>query len=132
MDSASVDAAHVCPRGATNAAYDLKATIAAHNPTSNAVTIKVVAATMTLAEVNGGWLQHVGAVFDAGSASFNPDQVGASSDTTINVTIRSACTNPFLAGQGASFGDYSVAFTVTTSAGTLKVTSKNRHRITAG
>jgi hypothetical protein len=131
LDSASVDTAYSCPRGSSNATYDLHAALAAHNPTSSSVTIKTVTAKMTLAAVNGGWMQHVGDTFDAGSATFNPDSVGSSSNRTIDVVVRSACTNQLRAGQGASFADYSVSFGVSTSAGTINLTSKNRHRITA-
>jgi hypothetical protein len=132
LGNATVDASHVCSPGASNAAYDVHVTIDSHNGKSSAVSINTVTAVMMLAAVQGGWLQKVGYKYDAGTVTFAPDRVGAGSNATLNLTFPSACTNPSKSGGGpASYGDYSVALTVTTSAGTFKLDSKNRHRISA-
>jgi hypothetical protein len=127
---ASVDPSYSCPPGADNAAYQLHATIDARNPTSSAVTIRAVGAVLTLAAVSGSWLQHIGDKYDAGNVTFAPMRVGAGSNATIDLTIPSACTNGKAANQPVSYGEYSVAFVASTSAGTLTVTAKNKHRIT--
>lgn len=90
-----------------------------------------VAVVLTLAAVKGGWLEHVGDKYDAGGVTVSPGAVGAGSSASLNVTIPSACTNGKVPSSGASYGDYSVAFTVATSAGTHTIVSSNRHRITA-
>lgn len=129
LASASVDPAFSCPQGASNNGYQLHGTIDARNPTSAAVTIKTVAAVMTLASVQGSWLQHVGDRYSTRDVIFTPARVGPGSNMKINVTIRSACTNGNLPNQPASYGDYAVAFTVLTSAGSSSVSSSNKHRI---
>jgi hypothetical protein len=132
LSSASVDSRFVCPRGSTNTPYDIHASAAAHNGTSSSVTIRTVAAVLTVAAVHGGWLQQVGSKYDAGSVSFTPSSVGAGSDTTLHVVIPSACTNNSTAASTASYAEYTVTLTVTSSAGTNRIDAQNRHRITAG
>lgn len=131
VSNASVDAGHTCPVGASNAQYDVHGTIDAHNGTSKPVTISVVDATMTLAAVNGGWLQKVGDRYSAPNLPFTPGTVGAGSTATLDVTIPIACTGR-VAGSPVASGDYAVSFTLTTSAGTFKLDSKDKHRITTG
>jgi len=130
LSNANVDATYSCPDNAKNARYEVNATIDAHNGTSKAVTIQSVGAVMTLTAVHGIWLQKVGDTYDAGSVTFAPTSVGSGAGAKLKVTVPSACTH----GQGAtgaSYGEYSIAFTIATTAGTFKVTSKNRHRILA-
>jgi hypothetical protein len=131
LSNASVDPLHVCPRGSHNSSYDLHVTADAHNGTSGSVAIKTVTAVLTVASVNGSWLQQVGSKYDAGSVSYKPSSIAAGTDTTLHVTIPSACTNNSSAASAASFADYTVTLAVTSSAGTLRVASQNRHRITA-
>jgi hypothetical protein len=131
LTNATVDASHACSSGASNSPYDLHATVDSHNGTSSSISIKTVSAVMTLAAVHGGWLQQVGYRYDAGSVVFAPDQVGAGSSATLKVTVPSACTNHSKTGGLLSYGDYSVALTVGTSAGTFKIESRNRHRLIA-
>lgn len=131
LSGASVDQGYTCPVGANNARYDVHGTIDAHNATSNAVSVSSIDATMTLAAVKGGWLEKVGDRYDAGNATFTPASVGAGASTTINVTFSSACTGR-IASAPVSSGDYMVTFTLSTSAGTFKIDSKDRHSIVTG
>ena len=131
LNSASVDESYVCPTSANDLAYTLHATIGVHNGTSSVVTIRSVAVVMTLASVKGGWLEHVGAKYDAGGVTVSPGTVGAGSTASLIVSVPSTCTNGKLPSSGASYGDYSVAFTVVTSSGTQTIQSQNRHRIVA-
>jgi len=131
LDSASVDPSYSCPVGASNAKYDVHGTIDVHNGTSKAVSISSVDATLTLAAVKGGWLQKVGDKYDAGNITFTPAEVGAGSSAKLDVTIPSACTGR-TANSPVASGDYAVGFTMITSAGTFKVESKDRHRISTG
>jgi hypothetical protein len=131
LTSATVDANHACLSGSSNALYDVHATIDSHNGKSSAVSISSVSAVMTLAAVQGGWLQPVGYTYDPGTVAFAPDRVGAGSNVALLVTIPSACTNHVAAGGPVSYGDYRIALAVTTSAGTFKIESRNRHRIIA-
>ncbi len=131
VDSASVDPSYRCPVGASNEHYVMHGTIDVHNGTSKAVTISSVDATLTLAAVKGGWLQKVGDKYDAGNITFTPAEVGAGSSAKLDVTIPSACTGRSANSPVAS-ADYVVGFTLITSAGTLKVDSKDRHRISTG
>jgi hypothetical protein len=127
-----VDPSYSCPPGSANAAYQIHATIDARNPTSGAVTIKTVSAVLTLTAISGSWLEHIGDKYNAGAATFAPTSVGAGSNATIDLTIPSACTNGKAPNQPVSYGEYSVAVVATTSAGTFRVTAKNRHRIGTG
>jgi hypothetical protein len=131
LRNAAVESTHACPSGSSNALYDLYATMDSHNGTSSAVAIKAVSAVMTLAAIHGGWLEQVGYRYEAGTVAFAPTSVPAGSDATLRVTIPSACTNPSTSGRPLSYGDYALVLTVTTSAGTFKVESRNRHRIIA-
>jgi hypothetical protein len=131
VSSSSVDASYTCPIGAKNAHYDIHGTLDAHNGTSKDVTITSVDATMTLAAVSGGWLQKVGDKYVAHDVTFSPSTIAAGQSSTVSVTVPSACTGRVATTPVAS-GDYAVSFTLTTSAGTFKVNSKNRHRILTG
>jgi hypothetical protein len=131
LDSASVDPTYTCPVGASNVHYTLHGTIDVHNGTSKAVTISSVDATLTLAAVKGGWLQKVGDKYDAGNIDFTPAEVGAGSSAKLDVTIPSACTGR-TANSPVASGDYVVGFTLITSAGTFKLNSSDRHRISTG
>lgn len=128
VSNASVDSSYSCPVAASNAHYDMHGTIDAHNPSSKEVNISSVAAVMTLSAVKGGWLQKVGDRYDAGTITFTPTSVGAGANATLAVTVPSACTGR-AANDPVASGDYAVSFTITTSAGTFKVDSKDKHRI---
>ena len=130
LSNAMVDDSYACPPNAHNAAYDVQATISAHNGTANSVLISSVTAVMTLSAVSGTWLQKVGDRYDAGSVAFTPSSVGAGATTTLQVTIPSSCTHGRTA-SGTNYGEYSVAFKVVSSAGPFSITSKNKHRILA-
>ena len=127
-----MDASYTCPAGAKNAPYDLHATADADNPTSQKVDVRSVSAVMVLAAVHGDWQQKVGSEYDAGQVQFSPTTIGAGSKAKLQVTIPSACTNGPHQPAAADYGDYVVKLTVTTSAGTFKLTSSNKHRIQAG
>lgn len=129
VSSASVDQGYTCPVGAKDLQYDFHGTINARNGTAQKVNITAVTAVMTLAAVNGGWLQKVGDKFDAGNVTYAPTSVDAGSSATVSVTIPSACTGR-AAKSPPAWGDYLVTFTVKTSAGSFTVDSQNRHRIT--
>jgi hypothetical protein len=133
LNSASVDATYVCPTGAADARYNLHGTIDVRNGTSGTVTIKSVGAVMTLAAVKGGWLEHIGDKYEATGVTVTPQSVGAGSSASLKVTVPSACTNGKTASNSgdASYGDYAVMFTVTTSAGTHTIQSQNPHRLVA-
>ncbi len=131
LDSASVDPSYSCPVGASNERYTLHGTIDVHNGTSKAVSISSVDATLTLAAVKGGWLEKVGDKYDAGNITFTPAEVGAGSSAKLEVTIPSACTGR-TANSPIASGDYVVGFTLITSAGSFKIDSKDRHRISTG
>ena len=131
MSNASVDAGYTCPVAAHNAAYDIHATIDAHNATSKEVTITAIEATLTLAAVKGGWLQRVGEKYVATNVTYSPASVAAGANTTLTVTIPSACTGR-IKGAAIASGEYTVSFSMTTSAGTLKTVGKNKHQITTG
>lgn len=128
VSNASVDKGYACPVGARNLQYDLHGTINAHNGTSQTVNITAVTAVMTLAAVSGGWLQKVGDKFDAGNVTYTPTSVGAGSSATLSITVPSACTGR-AAKSPVAWGDYLVTFAMTTSAGSFKLESQNKHRI---
>jgi hypothetical protein len=128
VSNASVDQGYSCPVGAKDLQYEVHGTIDAHNGTSKTVTISAVTATMTLAAVDGSWLQKVGDKFDAGNVTYTPTSVGAGSSATLSVTVPSACTGR-AAKSSVAWGDYVVTFTMTTSAGSFKLDSQNKHRI---
>jgi hypothetical protein len=95
------------------------------------VTIKSVAASMTLAAFKGSWLERVGDKYEASGITFTPATVSAGSSNSLRVTIPSACTNGATPATGPNYGDYSVALVVTASSGTYTIQSKNHHRIVA-
>jgi hypothetical protein len=132
LDSASVDSAYACPTSANNAPYNVHATIEMRNQTSTAVTIRSVAAQMTLAAIKGSWLQKVGDRYEAAAVKFSPETVGAGKSSSLQVAIPSACTSGKTAKIDSSYGDYSIVLTVVASSGTYKIASVNRHRILAG
>jgi hypothetical protein len=129
LTSAGVDPSYQCPTGANNAPYDLHATIQVTNGTSNTVSIKSVAAVMTLVAVKGTWLEKLGDKYTASKVTFTPSSVGSGSNGTLHVTIPSACTNGKTPAGGSSYGEYSVTLTLATSAGTFTIQTGNRHRI---
>jgi hypothetical protein len=129
LSNAAVDPTYQCPNGASNSAYDVHATVHVDNGTSNTVSITSVAAVMTLVATKGTWLEPLGNRYTASNVTFTPASVGGGASTTLHVTIPSACTNGKTPKGGSSYGEYSVALTVTTSAGTYAVASGNRHRI---
>ncbi len=131
LSSASVDPTYTCPTGASDAPYDLKAVIDVRNGTSSAVTIKSVAAAMTVVAVKGTWLEKVGEKYQASDVGVSPQTVGAGGSASLNVILPSACTNGKGAVAGANYADYSISFTVVTSAGTFTIVSRNKHRIVA-
>lgn len=131
LTSASTDATYWCPGHASNAPYEVHASVSVHNGTSSTVSIKGVTAQMTLEHIGGTWLERVGDAYDAGAASFTPASVKPESATTLKVTFQSACTSPAYGTGASSYGDYKVTLHVTTSAGSYSIASANLHRILA-
>jgi hypothetical protein len=131
LNSASVDSTYTCPTGADNAPYKFHGTIDLRNGTSSGVTIKSVAAAMTLESIKGSWLERIGDKYEASGVTFTPATVNAGSSSSLKVTIPSACTNGKTPSVAANYGDYSVALIVTASSGTYTIASTNRHRIVA-
>ena len=131
VTGASVDPTYWCPGGASNAPYDLHATVDVRNGTGGTVTIQSVTAKMKLAAVRGSWLEKVGDVYDAGSVTFSPGAVGAGSSASIKVVIPSSCTSDRYDSGGTSSGDYAVTMHLMTSAGSFTVTAQNQHEIRA-
>lgn len=129
VSQAAADPTYWCPGNASNAPYDVHATAVLHNPTSSAVTISAVTAEMKLEAVKGPWLEKVGEVYDAGTAKFEPAAAPARSDTTLTVTIHSACTSPQYGASSANYGDYLVTLHIKTSAGSYSISAANLHRI---
>lgn len=131
LGDAVAESAHLCAAGARNAPYPLRMSVAAHNPTSSAVVIKSVTASLKLEAEKGPWLEKIGDVYDAGAATFTPSSIAAGSDRSLEVTVTSACTGAQSLGAAAAYGDYLVTLRVETSAGIFTVSSRNRHRIVA-
>lgn len=131
LDGERVDATFACPVGSDNTPYPLHASVEAHNPTTAAVTIQAITATLKLQATKGPWLEKVGSTYDAGSATFTPATVPAGANASIKVTITSACTSDKSILAPLSYGEYVVSLRVTTSSGSFTVTSTNRHRIVA-
>ena len=131
VTGASVDPTYWCPGGANNAKYDLHATVNVRNGTSHEVSIQSVTAVMTLAAVQGSWLEKVGDRFDAGTATFSTSSVAAGASASLKVVIPSACTSDKYGGNTSSAGDYAVTLRVVTSAGAFAVTAQNQHEIRA-
>ncbi len=131
MGNAVVDATYSCPASSNDAPYQLHASVDAHNPTSSAITIRSVTAVLKLEAVKGEWIEKVGDTYEAGNATFTPGSVAAGANTTIMVTIASACTSGKSTTAASSYGDYLVTLHITTSAGAFTMTSTNRHRLLA-
>jgi hypothetical protein len=131
VTGASVDPTYWCPGGATNAPYDVNASVEVRNGTNGAVTIESVTAEMKLAAVRGAWLQKVGDVYDAGSVAFSPSTLGAGASASIKVVIPSSCTSDRYDSGGTSSGDYAVTMHLRTSAGSFSVTAQDLHEIRA-
>jgi hypothetical protein len=129
VTGASVDSAYTCPFGSNDARYDLHGTVDVRNGTSSTVTITSVGAVMTVASVHGSWLERPGSTYEAGTVNFTPTTVSAGGSTSLHLTIPSSCTNGKAPGTGTSYGEYSVALTITASTGTYKVVAGNHHRI---
>lgn len=124
-----MDPTYFCPGGASNAPYDLHATVSAHNGTPSAITIETVNAQMILASVKGDWLEKIGERYDATNTTFAPAQVDAGATSKLVITIPSACTSGMYGTGVSSVGDYDVTISVKTSAGTYTITAGNRHEI---
>lgn len=131
LNSASVDTAYFCPGGTNNAAYDLHATVNVHNGTSKAVTIDAVTAQMTVASIKGSWLEKVGDRYSADEVKFEPATVAAGGDSSVKLTIPSACTSGKYGTGTSSSAYYKVTVHLTTSAGTFTITAANQHEIVA-
>jgi hypothetical protein len=131
LDSASVDPTYYCPGGANNAPYDLHATVKVHNGTSKAVTIAAVTAQMTVASIKGSWLEKVGDRYDADGVKFEPATVAAGGNSSVKLTIPSACTSGKYGTGTSSSADYSVTVHLATSAGAFAITAANQHEIVA-
>lgn len=130
LTRASVDSSYTCPSGAIDAPYSLHALIDVLNGTSSTVTIKSVTAVMTLAAVKGPWLEKLGDRYEADGVTPSLSTLGAGSSASMEVVVPSSCTQG-KTGAESGYGDYSVGFTVTTSSGTYRIESGNRHRIVA-
>lgn len=129
VTQAAADPTYWCPGNVNNAPYDIHATAVVHNPTSSPVTVTAVTAEMKLQAVKGVWLEKVGAIYNAGEAPFTPATVPARSDTTLKVTIHSACTSPAYSASAGNYGDYQVTLHIKTSAGSYSISAANLHRI---
>jgi hypothetical protein len=130
LKGASVDSSYTCPADAIDDPYSLHGVIDVRNGTSSTVTIKSVTAMMTLAAVKGPWVEKVGDRYEPAGVTSSLRTVGPGSSASMDVVVPSSCTKGS-ASAGASYGDYSVGFTVTTSSGTYRIESGNRHRIVA-
>src|SRR6202790_300558 len=117
LNSASVDESYVCPTSANDLAYTLHATIGVHNGTSSVVTIRSVEVVMTLASVKGGWLEHVGARYDAGGVTVSPGTVGAGSTASVIVSAPTRSANATFPSLGPTMGIYRFRFRVARSPG---------------
>lgn len=129
LTGASVDPTYFCPGGAKNAPYDLHARVQTYNGTGKKVTIQAVTAQMTLVAVTGSWLEKVGDRYDAGDAVFTPDTVASGASSSLQLTIKSACTSGTYGTGVSSSGDYDVTIRVSTSAGGFTVKAANQHEI---
>lgn len=131
LGNAVVDATFACPAGSNNTPYQLHASLDAHNPTSTPVTIRSVTAQLRLQAIKGPWLERIGDTYNAGSATFAPDSVAAGANSSIKLTIASACTSDKSIIAPLSYGEYVVTLYITTSSGPYTLTSRNLHRIVA-
>ncbi len=131
LETASVDPTYYCPGGANNAAYDLHATVRVFNGTSKTVTIDAATAQMTVVSIKGSWLEKVGERYNADGVKFMPTTVAAGGDSSLTLTIPSACTSGKYGTGTSSSADYEVTVHLTTSEGTFAITAANRHQIVA-
>jgi hypothetical protein len=131
LKSASVDSSYACPAGATDAPYTIHGMIDMRNGTSSSVTIQSLTAVLTLTAVKGPWLEKVGDRYEAAGVTSSVTALAAGSSASTQVTVPSSCTKGKAAGAESSYGEYSVQFTLTTSSGTYRIDSSNRHRIVA-
>ncbi|HET7339750.1 MAG TPA: hypothetical protein VFK22_09390 [Candidatus Dormibacteraeota bacterium] len=131
LSGASVDPTYFCPGGANNAPYDLHATVRVHNSTGKAVTIESATAQMTVASIKGVWLEKVGDRYEAANARFTPITIAPGGNTTLDLTIPSACTSGKYGTGTSSSAEYNVSIHLTTSAGSFAVTAGNQHEIVA-
>jgi hypothetical protein len=131
LQSASTDATYWCPGGASDAPYDLHASVGVRNGTASAVTITSMTAELTLEAVGGSWLEKVGERYEASRVAFTPTSIGPNSTATVNAVIPSTCTSAMYGTSSASYGDYRVTLHVTTSGHTYSIASRNLHRILA-
>jgi uncharacterized protein YcfL len=131
LDNASVDPTYYCPGGANNAAYDVHAIVKVHNGTSKTGTIESVTAEMTVAAIKGSWLEKVGERYNADGVKFSPATVAAGGDSSVKLTIPSACTGGKYGTGTSSSADYNVTVRLATSAGTFAITAANQHEIVA-
>jgi len=106
--------------------------IGVQNGTSSGVSIKSVTAVLTLAAIKGPWLETIGERYEAAGVTSSLHSLGAGSSAEMQVVVPSSCTTGKARGTEVVYGEYSVGFTVTTSSGTYRIDSKNRHRIIAG
>jgi hypothetical protein len=132
LTGASVDASYDCPSGATDALYIFHGMIDMTNGTSSSVTFKSITAVMTLVAVKGPWLEKVGDKYAPSGVISYISTLAAGGSASAQVIIPSSCTRAATTATEASYGEYSVGFTVTTNAGTYSVLSSNHHRIIGG
>lgn len=131
LESATVDPTYYCPGGANNAAYDLHATINVHNGAGKAVTIEAVSAQMTVISVKGPWIEKVGERYNADGVKFAPAEVAGGANSSVKLTIPSACTSGKYGTGTSSAADYDVTVHLSTSAGNFTITAANQHQIVA-
>src|SRR5689334_15998997 len=131
LDSASVDPTYYCPGGANNTPYDLHATVKVHNSTGKAVTINAATAQMTVASIKGPWVEKVGERYHTDGVKFTPSTIAAGGNSSVRLTIPSACTSGRYGTGTSSSAEYDVTVHLTTSAGTFAITAANRHQIVA-
>lgn len=131
LTNATVDPqSYTCPRGSTDAPYDLHVTMHARNDTAKEVIVESASAAMVLTAVKGSWLERAGDRYDAGTVAVSPANIAAKSSATLDVSIRSACTSG--ASTPTSSGTYQVSVHLVTSAGEFVITAANKHQILAG
>ena len=129
LTNARVDSTFTCPNPSTNRPYDVHGSLDVDNGTGNTVTIKSVTEADELVDVHGGWnIGDVGTKSQDPVDTFSPKSVKAGDKTTIKFVIKFTCTDNGVV-VGKTYGDFTFKFTVDTSAGTLNITSANKHRL---
>jgi hypothetical protein len=128
LSNATVDPSYKCPNPANQTPYTVHATINADNSTSNPVTIKSISETWTNVAIHGSWNGKKGDHGTTQVEQFSPKTVASGASTTIKFTIPFQCTNNGAGGD--TYGDFSFNFVVVTSAGTYRMDSTNKHRLT--